>query len=135
MGGSVSMIDGHIDEVLKPCPFCGEGASLVRIQSGFAIVCNGRNCLGGMRVLFGSCDKEEMFLHKLISDWNGRKPEVLAVEAAIECIEDYRETLCEETQEPYDEHGCCCIDVLDEVLNRLQCFTSVAAIEAWMEGC
>lgn len=23
MGGSVSMIDGHIDEVLKPCPFCG----------------------------------------------------------------------------------------------------------------
>ena len=23
MSGSVSMIDGHIDEVLKPCPFCG----------------------------------------------------------------------------------------------------------------
>ena len=23
MSGSVSMIDGHIDEVLEPCPFCG----------------------------------------------------------------------------------------------------------------
>lgn len=23
MGGSVSMIDGHVDEVLKQCPFCG----------------------------------------------------------------------------------------------------------------
>lgn len=23
MGGRVSLIDGHIDEVLKPCPCCG----------------------------------------------------------------------------------------------------------------
>ena len=120
---------------MKPCPFCGEEVRLVRIQGGFAIVCNGRNCLGGMRILFGSCDKEEMFLQKLISDWNNRDPEVLAVTAAIECIENYRATLYEEMQEPYDEHGCCCIDVLDEVLNRLQCFTSSAAIEAWMGEC
>ena len=30
MGGSVSMIDGHIDEVLKPCPFCGGKAIVNR---------------------------------------------------------------------------------------------------------
>ena len=116
---------------LKLCPFCGNKVSLVRIQNGYAIVCNGRNCLGGMSIKFGLCDDEEIFLQKLISDWNSRKPEVLAVEAAVECIEDYRETLYNMAQEPYDDYGCCCMEVLDEVLNRLQCFTSVAAIEAW----
>ena len=29
MSGSVSMIDGHIGEVLKPCPFCG-GEAIVK---------------------------------------------------------------------------------------------------------
>ena len=116
---------------LKPCPFCGEEVELVSVSFGFAIVCQGRNCLGGMSVKYGSCDNKAIFLEKLIADWNSRKPEVLAVTAAIECIEDYRSTLYEETQEPYDEHGCCCISVLDEALNRLQCFTTSAAIEAW----
>ena len=32
MGGSVSLIDGHIDEVLKPCPFCG-GKAFVDVHS------------------------------------------------------------------------------------------------------
>ena len=116
---------------LKPCPFCGGEVRLIRIQSGFAIVCESRNCLGSMSVKYGSCDNEEIFFEKLVSDWNSRKPEVLAVTAAIECIEDFRNTLYEETQEPYDEHGCCCISVLDEVLNRLHCFTASAAVEVW----
>lgn len=116
---------------LKPCPFCGSEVKLVRIQYGFAVVCNARNCLGGMTIKYGTCDNKNIFLEKLMSDWNSRKPEVLAVTAAIECIEDYRAALYDQTQEPYDEHGCCCISVLDEVLNRLQCFTSSAAIEAW----
>ena len=30
MSGSVSMIDGHIDHVLKPCPFCGGEAIVNR---------------------------------------------------------------------------------------------------------
>lgn len=30
MSGNVSMIDGHIDEVLKPCPVCGAKAFLSR---------------------------------------------------------------------------------------------------------
>ena len=116
---------------LKPCPFCGESVRLIDVHNGFAIVCEGRNCLGGMRISFGSCDNRNIFLQKIISDWNSRKPEVLAVTAAIECIEDYRNDLYEKTQEPYDEHGYCCISVIDEVLNRLQCFTSTKAIEAW----
>lgn len=116
---------------LKPCPFCGSEVRLIQIQFGFSVVCESRNCLGGMSVKYGSCDNKEIFLKKLVSDWNSRKPEVLAVTAAIECIEDYRNTLYEKTQEPYDEHGCCCISVIDEVLNRLQCFTASAAVEAW----
>jgi hypothetical protein len=116
---------------LKPCPFCGSEVRLVRIQSGFAIVCNSRNCLGSMRVNYGSCDNEKIFMEKLFSDWNKREPEVLAVTAAVECIEEYRNTLYDKTQEPYDEHGYCCISVLDEVLNRLRCFTASAAVEAW----
>ena len=116
---------------LKPCPFCGEQVELVDIFYGFAIVCKGRNCLGGMSIKYGTCDNKEIFLNKLISDWNSRKPEIPAVTAAVECIEDYRNTLYKKTQEPYDEHGCCCISVLDEVLNRLLCFTASAAIEAW----
>ena len=39
MGGSVSMIDGHIDEVLKPCPFCGSKAILAKPYTRTWIVC------------------------------------------------------------------------------------------------
>ena len=116
---------------LKPCPFCGGEVRFVSIQNGFAIVCGDKNCLGQMRIMFGRCDNKEIFRETLISNWNKRNPEVRAVIAAYECIEDYRNTLYEETQESYDEHGGCCIDVLDEVLNRLQCFTTTAAVEAW----
>ena len=42
MSGSVSMIDGHIDEVLKPCPFCGGESVLVPLSS-----CSGEiACIG-----------------------------------------------------------------------------------------
>lgn len=117
--------------VLNPCPHCGENVRLVHGQRRYAILCQGRNCLGGMFIEYGSCDNKEIFLKKLISDWNSRKPEVLAVTAAVECIEEYRNALSEEIQEPYDYHGSCCIDVLDEALNRLRCFTSSAAVETW----
>ncbi len=119
---------------LNNCPHCGSTVSLVQIQYGYAIVCDDKNCLGQMRVHYGTCDNEEIFLQKLISDWNKRSPEVRAVTAAIECIEEYRNKIYDETQEEYDEHGSCCIDVLDEVLNRLLCFTSSAAVEAWIVG-
>lgn len=116
---------------LKPCPFCGSEVNLVHIHNGFAVVCSDKNCLGQMRITYERCDNKEIFLEKLLSDWNKRKPEVRAVTAAYACIEEYRNTLYEEIQEPYDEHGDCCISVLDEVLNRLNCFTSSVAIEAW----
>lgn len=119
---------------LNPCPHCGHPVRLVDIMHGYAIVCESTNCLGGMRINFGACDNKEIFLAKLISDWNKREPEIPAVAAAINCIEDYRNNLYEEMQEPYDEHGYCCIKVLDEVLNRLQCFTSIAAVKAWKEN-
>jgi hypothetical protein len=77
-----------------------------------------------MRVTFGSCDNEEIFLQKLISDWNNRNPDARTIVAAIGCIEKYRDSIYNETQEEYDDHGGCCVDVLDEVLNRLRCFTT-----------
>lgn len=45
---------------------------------------------------------------------------------------DHLSVLHDEMQEPYDEHGSCCLDVLDETLNRLRCFTTSAAVEAWI---
>lgn len=114
---------------LERCPYCGETARLVSIQNGFAIVCNDKNCLGQMQIHFGSCNNEEIFLEKLVSNWNKREPEINAVVSAVECIEEYRNTVYEETQEPYDEHGYCCIAVLDEVINRLKCFTSLSAVK------
>ena len=116
---------------LERCPHCGAEVRLVDIQNGYAIVCKDKNCLCQMRINFGSCDDKEIFLWKLISDWNKRKPEVRAVAAAVECIEEYRSKLYDEMQEPYDEHGSCCIRVIDETLNRLRCFTVSAAVDAW----
>lgn len=123
-----------MEQELNPCPHCGSPVRLVHISHGYAIVCEDKNCLGGMQINFGSCDNEEIFLAKLISDWNNRQPEISAVITAINCIENYRNNLYEEMQGPYDEHGYCCIEVLDEVLNRLQCFTSIAAVKAWKEN-
>lgn len=117
---------------LEPCPHCGKSVELMTIQCGYAIVCSDHNCLGGMSIHYGSCDNTEMFLAKLIANWNKRQPEVRAVTAAIECIHDYGEDLYRRCQEPYDEHGQCCINVVEEILNRLNCFTTAAAVDAWI---
>ena len=54
MGGSVSLVDGHIDEVLKPCPFCG-GESEIGFRlscynhwkpEGFFPRCKDTKCIG-----------------------------------------------------------------------------------------
>jgi len=116
---------------LKPCPFCGKKAELFSIQGGFAIGCEDKNCLGVMQIHYGRCDNREIFKQKLIANWNKREPEVVAITAALECLDSYMDDLKKSMQEPYDEHGYCCVRVLDEALNRLQCFTSAAAVEAW----
>ena len=116
---------------LLACPHCHKPVELVNIQGGYAIVCSDLNCLGGMKIHYGWDDEREIFKNKLVSNWNKREPEVRAVTAAVECIRNYRDELYESTQEPYDEHGACCIQVVDEILNRLNCFTSQAAVDAW----
>lgn len=121
-----------MDEIkLRHCPHCGKPVNLIRIHGGFAIVCSDKNCLGCMQIHYGTCDNQEIFKAKLISDWNRRNLDVPAVNAAWNCLAQYRDEIYEACSEPYDEHGSCCIRVLDEVLNRLQCFTSSAAIEVW----
>ena len=110
--------------ILAPCPHCGAGVSLLKIPYGYAIACDDKNCLSMMQTKYGSCDNKELFLQKLISDWNKRVPEIKAVTEAIQSIREYRDHVYDETQEPYDEHGSCCIRVLDEAINILQCFTA-----------
>ena len=109
---------------LAPCPHCGSGARIVDIHNGHAVVCNNKSCLGQMHITFGSCDNKELFLHKLVSDWNKRGPEIKAVTEAISSINDYKDSVYEDAQEAYDVHGSCCIDVLDEVINILTCYTA-----------
>ena len=119
-------------ELLR-CPHCNSEMGIVKIHSGYAIVCTNRSCLCKMEIHTGSSDNDKLFLAALISNWNKRSPEVRAVTAAIECLENYRNQIYNGMQEPYDDHGQCCIDVLDEALNRLQCFTSSAAVEVWIK--
>ncbi len=116
---------------LKACPFCGKRVELIPIQWGFAIVCSDKNCLRMMQIHYGTCDNEDIFKAKLISDWQRRNPEVPAITAAWNCLAQFRDEIYEACTEPYDTHGSCCINVLDEALNRLLCFTSSAAVEAW----
>jgi len=119
---------------LEPCPHCRKPVEFVEIQGGYAIVCSGHNCLGGMDIHYGWKDDREIFKNKLISNWNKRTPEVRAVNAAVECIREYGKELYDSMQEPYDEHGACCMSVVEEVLNRLVCFTAQAAVDAWDRG-
>ncbi len=118
-------------QALKKCPNCGKPAGLIRIQGGFAIICADKNCLSKMEIHYGTCDNKELFKQKLIDNWNERRPDVPAIAAALNCLEAYRDELERNMQEPYDEHGSCCLRALDEALNRLQCFTSARAVEAW----
>jgi Lar family restriction alleviation protein len=65
MGGSVSMIDGHIDEVLKPCPFCGGKATARKFENGwYGVVCDDCPCDFGRYWLY---TREEA-----IEAWNRR---------------------------------------------------------------
>lgn len=118
-------------EKLQPCPHCHKPVRFVKTQGGYAIVCSDRDCLGGMEIHYGWNDDKEIFKKKLISNWNKRVPEVRAVSAAVKCIRAYGEELYDSMQEPYDEHGACCMEAVEEILNRLSCFTSQAAVDAW----
>ena len=118
---------------LQPCPHCRKPVELIDTQGGYAIICTDHNCLGGMEIHYGWKDDREIFKRKLISNWNRRTPEVRAVNAAVECIREYGKELYESMQEPYDEHGACCMQVVEEVLNRLTCLTSQEAVDAWSE--
>lgn len=119
---------------LAPCPHCRSRAHVVDIHNGFAIVCEDKNCLGQMRVHYGSCDDKNVFLMKLVSDWNKRRPEIRAVTAAVECLTQYRNELYDANQKEYAYHGNCCIEALDEAINRLKCFTSTNAVEQWIDS-
>ena len=69
MSGSVSMVDGHIDEVLKPCPFCGGNARLIPFKSVFMY--NG----SGAYVSCALCEartKLAVSKDKAIEEWNRR---------------------------------------------------------------
>lgn len=129
----LSVFKDIADGELVPCPHCGKPVHLVEGQYELEIVCSDKNCLGGMKIYHGACANvdKDIFKAKLIANWNKRNPESVAITAAIECIHDYGEKLYQNTQEPYDEHGQCCINVVEEILNRLQCFTSTAAVNAW----
>ena len=123
----------ELDKIeLARCPHCNNKMRAIRIQSGYAIICTDKNCLCKMEIYYGSDDHAKLYLAMLVSNWNKRSPEIRAVTAAVECITQYRNQLYNEMQEPYDTHGQCCIDVLDEALNRLQCFTSTAAVDVWI---
>lgn len=122
-----------LSEELVSCPHCGKPVEFINTRGGYAIICSDHSCLGRMEIHYGWMDNREIFKKKLIANWNRRQPEIRAVDAAVNCILKYRKELYDSCQEPYDEHGQCCIDVADEIINRLRCFTVQDAVDAWTD--
>jgi hypothetical protein len=75
MGGSVSMIDGHIGEVLKPCPECGRKpkVKLLYYPTGAECIieCRRLFCNSHRQVII-CCASVENAERRAIEAWNRR---------------------------------------------------------------
>lgn len=72
MSGSVSMIDGHIDEVLKPCK-CGRIPEIVETFDTLQVICSCGEC--GEKFYGDYYDESFMFATyggAAIEEWNRR---------------------------------------------------------------
>ena len=107
---------------LDVCPHCGKEVEFL-VSGGTAyIICSDRNCLGGIRISWGTNDKAYIFIEKLKSNWNKRCADQNALIKAIEYLEEFRDELYQQTQNEYAEKWSCCLNTLDEAINKAKAF-------------
>lgn len=113
-----------IDAGFAECPHCGKESEFVCHPTKAYVICSDRNCWGGMNVKWGTDDDPEVFIAKMRRNWNKRAASNnTGLEAAIKSVEKLRERIYAENQLPYSEHDQLCVDVLDEALLKMSCFT------------
>lgn len=107
---------------LDVCPHCGKEVEF--LISGYTayIICSDHNCLGGLRVSWGTNDKPYVFIEKLKSNWNKRCADQNALIKAINYLEEFRDEVYQQTQEEDAERWGCCLDTLDEAINKAKAF-------------
>lgn len=104
------------------CPHCGKETEFYISGYKAHIICSDHNCWGGMSVQWGTHDEPYRFIEKMKASWNQRTPDGHAIIAAKSYIEKYRDEIYREAQGEDSDHFGCCLNVLDEVLNKLDCF-------------
>lgn len=104
------------------CPHCGKETEFSIRGNKAHIICSDHNCWGGMSVQWGTHNEPYRFIEKMKASWNLRTPDGYGIVAAKRCIEKYREEIYQDTQQEYSDHCRYCVEVLDEVLNKLECF-------------
>ena len=118
---SMNRVKGS-DIGLLNCPHCGKEVEFFVSGNVAYIFCSDRNCWSGTRCQWGTADEPYRFIEKMKNDWNKRTPDGNALVAAIEYIVEYRNYVYQEAQKEYSDYCYYCIDVLDEVINKLECF-------------
>lgn len=107
------------------CPHCGKETEFYISGYKAHIICSDHNCWGGMTAQWGTHDEPYRFIEKMKASWNQRAQDGHAIVAATKYIEEYREEVRRDLQSEYSEYCQHCLDVLDEVLNKLDCFTPI----------
>ncbi len=104
------------------CPHCGKETEFFIRGNKAYIVCSDHDCWGGMDCQWGTCDEPWRFIEKMKASWNQRTPDGYGIVAAKRYIEEYREEIYQDSQREDSCYGFFCVEVLDAVLNKLECF-------------
>ena len=99
------------DIELKPCPFCGGEAQLVRDRIGlWRVGCKKCNCMTTYQFDFG--EGEEASQKKAVNVWNTRKP----MERVVELVPDIEDIVRTYKQPPYGREVQGTVELLEEIL-------------------
>lgn len=107
---------------LLGCPHCGKEVEFFISGQVAYIFCSDHNCHGGMRIQWGGHDEPYRFIERMKTSWNQRTPNGYGIIAAKRYIEKYRNEIYQAAQREDPDYCNFCIEVLDEVLNKLDCF-------------
>ena len=118
----MSRVKNGKDMGLEPCPHCGKDVEFFISGNTAFIYCSDHNCLGGSRVSWGTNDTPYIFIEKLKANWNNRCADQNALVKALEYLDKFRNELYQQTQNEDSERWGCCVDTLDEAIDKARMF-------------